>query len=103
MELDLYFLSAIYYIFFFLQVSGSLQGDVSCRVSPVLSPLSHDFRTKAKEEFVSSLQTDVRFISMLAHFLQAFCLLLSLFSLQCHLILYKLFVFVGNRWYHQHW
>ena len=53
---------------FFLQVSGSSQGNGSCRVSHVLSPLSHDFRIKAREDFVSSLQPDVCFISLLAQF-----------------------------------
>ena len=35
------------------------------RVSPVVSPLSYDFRIKARDQFVSSMQADVSLLPFL--------------------------------------
>ena len=47
------------FVLFLVQGSGCSDVNVSSRVSPVLSPLCHDFKIKAREKFDSSLQADV--------------------------------------------
>ena len=93
-------------MFDLVQVLSCSHANEAPRQSPVLSPLSYDFRTKAQEQFVSSLQADVKLFANFQFYLFVPFFLLMTFNWCCFFCqltgLFLLF-FVGNRWHYQYW